>query len=72
MGDGYWILVWDDYGSGLVMLNPRLHVEGVDSYGNPQNWWPCDTPPEGADVEQLDAAVLARHGLDPERARVLR
>jgi hypothetical protein len=72
MGDGYWILVWDDFGSGLVMVNPRLHVEGVDGYGNPRNWWPCDAPPADANLEELDAAVLARHGVDPERARVLR
>lgn len=34
MGEGYWILVWDGWGSGLSMFNPRLHVE------NGKNWWP--------------------------------
>jgi hypothetical protein len=72
MGDGYWILVWDGFGSGLIMLNPRLHTDGVDKAGNPRNWWPCETPQKHEDIGELDAAVLARHGVDPERARVLR
>lgn len=37
MNKGYLILVWDAYGSGTVMVNPRLHVEGEDCYGNPKN-----------------------------------
>jgi len=50
MGKGYWILVWDEFGAGLVMLNPRMHTEGVDMYGNPCNWWPCD---DGTTEEQI-------------------
>lgn len=41
MGDGYHILVWDGFGGGLVLINPRLHTEGLDVYNNPRNWWPC-------------------------------
>ena len=38
MGDGYWVLVWDGWGAGLNMINPRvLH----DADGN--NWWPSPT-----------------------------
>ena len=47
MGEGYWILLWDGWGAGLVMLNPRLHSEGVDIYGNPRNWFPL---PEGEEM----------------------
>lgn len=57
MGNGgYWILLFDGWGAGLVMVNPRLHVEGVDLDGYPRNWWP------GEDGDDEDA-VLARHGL---------
>ena len=57
MGKGYFILVWDGWGSGLVRINPRLHTDGTDMYGNPQNWWPCDdTATEAgiADAHELD------------------
>lgn len=26
MGQGFWVLVWDDWGLGLNMINPRLHT----------------------------------------------
>ena len=40
MGKGFWILVWEDWGSGLVMINPKLLEDGtLDIYGNPNNWW---------------------------------
>lgn len=47
MGNGYAILIWAEWGCGLVRVDPRLHVEGEDIYGNPCNWFPCegDTPP---------------------------
>ena len=57
MGNGYWILVWDDFGAGLVLINPRMHVDGVDLYGNPRNWWPCAEGATDDDVEKI-------HGLD--------
>lgn len=50
MGKGYWILVWDGFGCGLNMVNPRLHHESGD------NWWPCD---DDATVEE----IAARHKL---------
>jgi|GEM_PF-5629288 hypothetical protein len=34
MGNGIWILIWDAWGSGLNMINPRLFV---DKGGN--NWF---------------------------------
>jgi len=43
MGNGYAILLWDGWGAGLVRLNPRLLVDGVDCYGNPKNWFPCES-----------------------------
>lgn len=52
MGQGYWILVWDKWGGGLVMVNPRLHTEGEDLHGNPKNWWSCS-----ADIEDDDLAA---------------
>ncbi len=65
MGHGYWILLWDGFGAGLVMLNPRLHTEGEDMYGNPRNWWPHDT-------SETDGEILARHGLAGSNAHVVR
>ena len=58
MGTGYWILLADGFGAGLVLLNPRLHTEGLDMYGNPCNWW----PQQDGDKDN-DEAVLHRHGL---------
>ncbi len=67
MGSGYWILLHDGWGAGLVMINPRFHSEGVDMYGNPLNWWPLH------DESETDGSILARHGLaDVEFARVVR
>lgn len=40
MGNGYSILIWDDFGGGLVKINARLFVDGTDLYGNPRNWFP--------------------------------
>lgn len=39
MGKGFMILVWDSFGSGLVMVNARMLSRGKDIYGNPTNWW---------------------------------
>ena len=57
MGKGYWILVWDDFGDGLVLLNARMHSESEDMYGNPRNWWPCD---DSTTEEQ----IAQKHRLD--------
>jgi len=46
MGLGYAILIWDRWGAGLVRVNARLHVEGLDLYGNPNNWFPCESIPD--------------------------
>ena len=60
MGEGYWILLWDGWGAGLVMLNPRMHSEGLDCYGNPNNWFPH--PQEGD--EMLNGHDLrTKHGI---------
>ena len=41
MGKGFSILVWDSFGGGLVMINPRIIDDGtLDLYGNPNNWFP--------------------------------
>jgi len=56
MGRGYWILLADGFSAGLVLVNPRLHTEGTDMYGNPRNWW---TANENDD----DESVIERHGL---------
>lgn len=56
MGRGYFILAWDSFGEGLIMVNPRLYSEGVDRYGNPCNWWGCD------DLDEDD--VIEKHRLN--------
>ncbi|OGO33097.1 MAG: hypothetical protein A2Z03_02195 [Chloroflexi bacterium RBG_16_56_8] len=56
MGNGYWILIADGYGAGLVLLNPRMHVDGVDLYGNPCNWF-------AGDPQTSDAEILKKHRL---------
>lgn len=44
MGKGFSILVWDDWGSGLVMVNPRIIDDGtLDFYGNQNNWFPYNS-----------------------------
>lgn len=44
MGKGFSILVWDSFGGGLVMVNPRILGDGtLDLYGNPNNWWSYNT-----------------------------
>lgn len=40
MGRGYYILVWDEWGIGLNMINPRLHTEGIGLDGRKVNWFP--------------------------------
>lgn len=57
MGWGYWILLWDEWGSGCVMINPRLHTEGEDIEGNPQNWWSCEE-------DTTDEDILAKHDIE--------
>jgi hypothetical protein len=63
---GYWILIWDGWGSGLVMLNPRLHSEGVDLDGNPLNWFlaPAGEMPNGHDLR-------SQHGITANHFRVI-
>ena len=57
MGEqGYKILIWDGFGSGLVMINPRIYSEGVDIYDHPKNWWSCSK-----DMEEDE--VLHKHNL---------
>ena len=66
MGQGYWILVWDSYGAGLVMVNPRFLSEGTDLYGNPNNWFPCDD-------RMSDETIIIKHNLGQyEYFRIIR
>ncbi len=37
MGKGFWVLIWDGWGTGLNMINPRLYT---DDEGN--NWFPYE------------------------------
>ena len=60
MGRGYWILVWDDWGTGLVMINPRMHIDGKDFYGNPRNWWHCED-------NITEEEIIEKHGLEKYR-----
>jgi hypothetical protein len=65
MGHGYWILIWDGWGIGLTMLNPRLLSDGTWPDGTPKNWFPTG----GDDPRDLgDGTILPRHGyrFDPD------
>jgi hypothetical protein len=44
MGCGYWILVWDGFGIGLNLINPRMHEE------NGNNWFDCDGCPSNQEI----------------------
>lgn len=57
MGSGYAILLWDYWGAGLVRVNPRLLTDGVDMYGNPNNWFPGDFTEE---------EIMSKHNLTYE------
>jgi len=50
MGNGFFILIWDSWGAGLVRVNPRLLSIGKDLYGNPRNWFPYKTNKEKEDM----------------------
>lgn len=65
MGESYCILVWDDWGAGLVRVNPRLHAEGVDLYGNPKNDFVLEGNP-------TDDELIARHDLGGAHHQVIR
>lgn len=60
MGFGYMILLFDGYGAGLVLINPRFYVEGVDLHGNPRNWFPR-TEHEADDVLLARRAPIPAH-----------
>ena len=49
MGNGFWILVWDGFGSGLNLINPRLHT---DSRGN--NWFVCNNRNQQEVIDSLN------------------
>ncbi len=53
MGSGYWILLWDGFGSGLVMINPRLLTDGRDIYQNPNNWFSCNENTKDEEIVDL-------------------
>lgn len=57
MGKGYYILVWDDWGLGLSMINPRLLSCGQDDNGNPINWF-------GMNKELSDEEIVQKHKLN--------
>ena len=65
MGHGYWILIADGFGDGLCLINARMYTEGLDSQGNPKNWFPCEERPSEIDP-------IAKHGLENQPfARVI-
>lgn len=53
MGKGFWILVWDDWGSGLNMINPRLYTRGD------RNWWPYQ-------IEAERDSLIQEFGIEAE------
>ena len=61
MGNGYWILVWDDWGAGLVMVNPRFHSEGLDMYNHPKNWFPCETTTTEEEIIEKHNLMQYKH-----------
>ena len=66
MGKGYWVLVWDGWGAGLVMINPRLLSDGVDQHGNPRNWWPVYVGLEAEEIEEVAIEERRLPWLDSE------
>ena len=68
MGKGYWVLVWDGWGAGLVMLNPRLLVQGVDQHDNPRNWWPADAGLEAEEIVEVAIRERRLPWLDGQHA----
>ena len=38
MGSGYWILVWDGWGNGLDMINPRFIQDGRNFSTGGERW----------------------------------
>ncbi len=64
MGNGgYYVLVWDGYGAGLVMLNPRLLTDGLDCYGNPRNWFNLPERPGGWSHDAIVAHAIKEQQL---------
>lgn len=54
MGRGFWVLLWDDWGIGLNMINPRmLEVNG-------ENWFRYDGSLDKA-VAKLNLDSLGCH-----------
>lgn len=64
MGQGYWIIVHDGWGAGLVMINPRMYQEGYDYLGNPANWWPCK-------ADESEHELAKRHDLSEFKYHVV-
>ena len=52
MGNGYWILLWDAWGMGLNMINPRVYHNFAG-----ENWFNCDEIPSEDEARE-------RHGLN--------
>lgn len=64
MGNGgYYILVWDDWGAGLVMINPRFLTDGEDHQGNPRNWFTLPIRPEPWTLDEIVDHAVERHKL---------
>lgn len=65
MSEGYYILIWDGWGIGLNMINPRLHTEGEDGAGNNKNWFTCRG-------RSIDSEIINDHELwDYEHIKVI-
>ncbi len=56
MGNGYWIIVWDSWGSGLNMVNPRMHTE-INMLNKTDNWF-------SDNGNMTDEEIIAKHQLD--------
>ncbi len=59
MGDlGFSILTWDSWGSGLVRVNARLLSNGLDLYGNPNNWFSVTGDEKDKLIKELTKDIL--------------
>lgn len=54
MGCGFWVLLFDDFGSGLNLINPRFFI---DEKGN--NWFPTQDS-----SEESQAKLITKLGLN--------
>lgn len=65
MGQCYWILLWDEWGIGLNMINPRLETWYNDTGVREQN---CFRLEDG----MTDEDIIEKHRLEGKHYRIFK